>query len=192
MTRLAADRLAGALTLLLLAGLSLAAWLFSVNGLQGPSVHARRAPETLKASLQQVQIQRTDLDGQRLYVIQAESGALNEEGAMTLLRPVLERLVEGTQQTRMRAGLAELSADQAQLRLSEGVLTTQSRGIGASGQTALTTQTLVVRPLEDRASTTAEVRVEQPGRILTGQGLELDLKTGLYRVLSNTQLELKR
>lgn len=191
MNRLAADRISGALTLLLLAALTTVAWLLAELGLRGPISDGPQAPETVKASLQGIELQRTDLNGHRLYVILAKAGTLTEEGTIALVQPSLERLLAGSQHTQIRAGSATLSADQSTVQLTGGVTTTQARATQAQGLTQLTTEALLVRPLEERASTPGEVRIDQPGRSLTGSGLELNLRSGEYRILSNTRLELR-
>jgi len=190
MTRLSADRISGALTLLLLAVLTLVAWLLATLGLQSPTVEGLRAPESLKASLQDILLERTDPGGQRHYLVRAQSGLLTEDGGILLEGARLERQLAGSLQTRIVAGAARMSADQSQILLTGGVETLQVTAGASSETTSLSTQELEVRPQEDRARAAGAVRIVQTGRTLTGQGLELDLKSGQYRLLANTRLEL--
>jgi LPS export ABC transporter protein LptC len=91
----------------------------------------------------------------------------------------------------MRSGKGELSPNQELVRLSEGVKATQITDGSRQDRLELETSELLVLTQEERASSTKDVRIQQGGRVLTGKGLELDLKTGQYRVLSQARVEIK-
>jgi LPS export ABC transporter protein LptC len=191
MTRLSADRISGGLTLLLMAVLAIVAWLLAELTLSSRQEQVIGAPDTPKASLTAVKLERSDPTGQGLYTIRSAMGVQAQSGAILLRAPELERTVPGQTLTRITAGQADIAERQSSVALTGGVRATHTRLSEPSSPIALTTEALAISPAEERASSALPVRIEQGGRILTGTGLEMDLKTGQYKVLAAARVEIR-
>jgi lipopolysaccharide export system protein LptC len=74
--------------------------------------------------------------------------------------------------------------------MSEGVMAQQIKTASPADRLELQTPELLVFANQERARASGAVRIAQRGRVLTGQGLELDLRTGQYRVLAQAQVEM--
>jgi lipopolysaccharide export system protein LptC len=84
----------------------------------------------------------------------------------------------GSDAWEVRARNGWVSEDGEQLRLRDRVTAVSS---GATGpRTSMTTQELNVRPDVKRADAPGKVVITQPGSILTGRGLQLDLASKQY------------
>lgn len=191
MNRLMADRLGGGLSILLLTVLTAVAWMLAELSATRSTASSISAPDTPKANLRSVRLTQSDASGASLYTINAESGEQVQDGRITLRQPALKRTRQDANTTEMRSGKGELSPNQELVRLSEGVKATQITNGSRQDRLELETSELLVLTQEERASSTKDVRIQQGGRVLTGKGLELDLKTGQYRVLSQARVEIK-
>ncbi len=191
MNRLVADRIAGGLSLLLLAALTGVAWVLAeLSAIRSPDA-AISAPDTPKAALRSVQFTKSDALGSALYTIQALAGEQVQDGRITLTSPIFTREIQGANRTEIRAGMGALSANHEEVLLSEGVVAKQEKAASPADRLELQTAELLVLAGEERARASGAVRIAQQGRVLTGQGLELNLKTGQYRVLAQAQVEIK-
>jgi LPS export ABC transporter protein LptC len=138
-----------------------------------------------------VQFTQSDALGSALYTIQALAGEQVQDGRITLTSPIFTREIQGANRTEIRAGMGALSANHEEVLLSEGVVAKQEKAASPADRLELQTAELLVLAGEERARASGAVRIAQQGRVLTGQGLELNLKTGQYRVLAQAQVEIK-
>lgn len=142
--------------------------------------------------------------GRSDYVLRDfELVALDNEGkeAFTLRAPLLQetpgaRTMDLTtplfllpdkqgQYWEVRAKTGWVSAKQDEIRLRGDVHAKGERG--ASGPTDFRTQELNIFPDSDRATSTVAVNITQPGSIIDGHGLEVDLASKRYKLQSQVR-----
>ncbi|MGA0881744.1 MAG: LPS export ABC transporter periplasmic protein LptC [Burkholderiaceae bacterium] len=190
MNRLMADRIGGGLSLLLLIALTGIAWVLAeLSSVRSPDASIS-APDTPKAALRGVQFIQSDKAGSALYTINAVAGEQLQDGRITLTSPIFLREVQGVGLTEIRSGMGALSANHDEVWMSEGVMAQQIKTASPADRLELQTPELLVFANQERARASGAVRIAQRGRVLTGQGLELDLRTGQYRVLAQAQVEM--
>jgi LPS export ABC transporter protein LptC len=185
-----ADRIGGGLSLLLLIALTGIAWVLAeLSSVRSPDASIS-APDTPKAALRGVQFIQSDKAGSALYTINAVAGEQLQDGRITLTSPIFLREVQGVGLTEIRSGMGALSANHDEVWMSEGVMAQQIKTASPADRLELQTPELLVFANQERARASGAVRIAQRGRVLTGQGLELDLRTGQYRVLAQAQVEM--
>ena len=176
------------LTLVLLAGAVVSGW----------SILTHRAPEPVRGpasgrsdyQLYDFQVVVLDEQGTEAFTLRAPHMARQPaDESMDLAQPLFlfpaGDGAEGDARWEMRSRTAWVSPEGTEVRLVGDV---RAEGPGDDGTTTvLTTERLDVFPQDDRASTDLPVRIERASSILRGRGLQVDLATKHYVLLSDVE-----
>lgn len=136
---------------------------------------------------------RLSESGQPRYVLTSDRMVhLPVEDTSHLTRPVLRQAQPGKPEMRVRADRGVLTSGGDVAHLHDNVEVLQAGAAnGPQGKPGapirINTSYLRVLPDEDRADTTAAVRIEQDGTILTGSGMEFDNRYRRFRLLSSVR-----
>lgn len=174
----------GILTLLLLAAVALSGW--SVWRQHRPGERGPVASARSDYVLQDFEIVTLNSQGQEAFTLRAPRLARSPaDRTMTLQTPLFQfpDRSGGHWQVRSRQGWVSAKADE--VRLTGDVVADPPPG--GSRQMRMTTQRLNVFPNEDRASSPALVTFTDRTSIIRGRGMEVDLRSKRYRLLSDVR-----
>ncbi|MBL8381999.1 MAG: LPS export ABC transporter periplasmic protein LptC [Burkholderiales bacterium] len=164
-------------------------WLARTIGLSGPGLppEPSRDPDYIVEGLA---VTRLSESGQPRYVLTSERMIhLPIDDTSLLSRPVLLQAAPGKPTLRIRADRGVLTAGGETAHLHDNVEVLQSGRRGKDGGATsdpirITTSYLRVLPDDDRADTTAAVRVEQAGSVLHGTGMAFDNRLRRFQLHS--------
>lgn len=171
----------GILTLVLLAGALISGW-----SLWNQRIEPESAPATGDRSdyvLHDFELVALDGSGKESFILRAPKLARTPgDRTMSLNTPLFLLPDKRGRYWEVRSNTGWVSAEGDEVRLRGNVRTTSPKQ--DLRPTALNTEQLNVFPDDNRATSTAVVTITQPGSILRGRGLEADLDTKRYRLLS--------
>lgn len=124
-----------------------------------------------------------DTDGFRDQRVRLESGISYTDSPTTFLQGLtFEGPDHNGRYWHIAAGAGILKADGRELQLTQGVEIRESNGEGV-----LTTPSLRILPKENKAMNSAPVTLLLRNSVTTARGLEVDLNTGVARLLQDVE-----
>jgi lipopolysaccharide export system protein LptC len=183
------ERFSAMVSLGLLAGLAMTAWLLSQLALRPSWDAAVRTGGQMNAQVQSAEVLQTDASGKPKYRIQTPELSLFDDGRSEMRAPVLMALREDAPAVRARATRALVSADQNEIAL-EGDARIERQAYGKESEVRILTDWVRFDVSAQTAETTAPVRVNQGATVLTGVGMKFNQRTEQIEILSQTQMVL--
>lgn len=183
------ERFSAVVSLGLLAGLAMTAWLLSQLALRPIWDAAPRAGGEMNAQVRSAEVLQTDGSGKPKYRIQTPELSLFNDGRSQMQAPLLFALRENAPSVRARANRAVVSADQNEITL-EGDARIERQAYGNEAEVRILTDWVRFDVSAQTAETTAPVRVNQGTTVLTGVGMKFNQRTEHVEILSKTQMLL--
>lgn len=183
------ERFSAVVSLGLLAGLAMTAWLLSQLALRPSWDAALRAGGQMNAQVRSAEVLQTDASGRPKYRIQTPELSLFDDGRSQMQAPMLVALRQDAPAIRAQANHASVSADQNEITL-EGDARIERQAYGKEAEVRIFTDWVRFDVSAQTAETTAPVRVNQGATVLTGVGMKFNQRTEQIEILSNTQMVL--
>lgn len=183
------ERASAVLSLGLLAGLALAAWLLTELALRPIWETSARGSGQLNAEVRGAQVIQTDALGAPKYRIEAPQLFLFEDGRAEIRSPLMLALRGDAPAIRASAQQALVSANQNDIRL-EGQARIERDAYGTESAIRIATDWVQFDIDAQTAETTAPVRVTQGNILLTGVGMKFNHRSEQIQVLSQSQMVL--
>lgn len=183
------ERASAIVSLGLLAGLALAAWLLTELALRPIWETSMRGSGQLNAEVRNALVIQTDALGAPKYRIEAPRLLLYEDGRAEIFSPLMLALRGDAPAIRTTAQEALISADQNEIRL-QGQARIERDAYGTESAIRIATDWVQFDIDAQTAETTAPVRVTQGNILLTGVGMRFNHRSEQIQVLSQSQMVL--
>ncbi len=183
------ERASAIVSLVLLAGLALAAWLLTELALRPIWDSDYRSRSQMNSLVTHAEVLQTDASGQPKYLIQTPRLSLFDDGSAEMESPLLLALRKDAPAVRARADQASVSADQNLVAL-QGKAQIERDAYGNESEIRIATDWVRFDLEAQTAETTAAVRVTQGKVLLTGVGMIFDQRAEQISVLSQSQMIL--